>query len=70
MSVYSDKLAHVHVIINCRYSIAQMCTCKDRLARYLGMPSIDDIIKHNMLITPVFKSSSNTGEVESWVSFI
>ena len=29
MSIYSDKLAHVQVVINCRYSIAQMCTLED-----------------------------------------
>ena len=38
---YSDKLAHVQVIINCQYSIAQMCTREDTLARYLGAPSLD-----------------------------
>ena len=27
-----DKFAHVQVVINCRYSIAQMCTRKDMLA--------------------------------------
>ena len=26
MSIYSNKLAHVQIVINCRYSVAQMCT--------------------------------------------
>ena len=29
MSIYSDKLAQVQVVINCRYSVAQICTRKD-----------------------------------------
>ena len=28
MSIYSDKLAHAQVVINCLYSIAQLCTCE------------------------------------------
>ena len=51
MSIYSDKLAHVQVIIDCRYSIAQMCTPEDMLARYLGVPFIDDVIRHNTIIS-------------------
>ena len=31
MSIYSDKLTHVQVIINCLYSIAQFCTGWDTL---------------------------------------
>ena len=31
MSIYSNKLAHVQVVINCRYSVAQMCTREDTL---------------------------------------
>ena len=52
MSIYSDNLAHVQVVINCQYSIAQMCTCEDTLAHYLGPPFIDDVMIHNTLITP------------------
>ena len=33
MSIYSDKLAHVQVVINSRYSVAQMCTWEDTHAR-------------------------------------
>ena len=29
MSIYSDKLAHVQVVTNCQYSVAQMCTRED-----------------------------------------
>ena len=42
MSIYSDKLAHVQVVIYCRYSVAQMCTCEDTLTHNLGAPYIDD----------------------------
>ena len=51
MNFYSDKLAHVQVIINCQYSVAQMCTCEDVLARYLGGPSLVDVMSHNELTT-------------------
>ena len=44
MSIYSDKLAHIQVVINIRYSVAQMCTCEDALAYVLGMPPNDDIM--------------------------
>ena len=36
MSIYPDKLAHVQVVINCRYSVAQMYTHEDTLVHYLG----------------------------------
>ena len=35
MSIYSDKLAHVEVVINCLYSVSQLCTCEDALAHNL-----------------------------------
>ena len=38
MSIYSDKLAHVQIVINCLYSITQFCTGKDTLANILGSP--------------------------------
>ena len=50
-SIYSDRLAHVQVIINCQYSVAQMCTCKDMLAHYLGVPHLDDVMSQNELTT-------------------
>ena len=51
MSIYSDKLAHVQAIINCQYSIGQMCTREDKLAHNLGMPRIDDVMSYNSLTT-------------------
>ena len=29
LDCYSNKLAHVQVVINCRYSVAQLCTRED-----------------------------------------
>ena len=49
MIIYSDKLAHVQVVINCQYSVAQMCTREDTLAHYLGIP--DDVMSYNSLTT-------------------
>ena len=40
MSIYLNKLANVQVVINFRYSVAQMCTGEDTLAHYLGTPFI------------------------------
>ena len=51
MSIYLDKLAHVQVVINCRHSVAQMCTREDTLAHILGAPYIDDVMSHNELTT-------------------
>ena len=51
MSIYSDKLAHVQVVINCQYSAAQMCTPKNTLAHYLGVPYLDDVMCQNELTT-------------------
>ena len=49
MIIYSDKLAHVQVVINCQYSVAQMCTREDTLAHYLG--TLDDVMSYNWLTT-------------------
>ena len=51
ITYYSDKLAPLQVVINCQYSVAQMCTREDTLGCYLGMLSSDDIVSHNTLIT-------------------
>ena len=51
MFIYSDKLAHIQVVINSRYSIAQMYTCEDTLAHSLGAPYIDDVMSYNSLTT-------------------
>ena len=53
---YLDKLEHVQVIINCWYSVAQMCTREDTLAHYLGAPSLNDIMSHNELTTITIKN--------------
>ena len=42
--VYSDKLAHVQVAINCRYFVAQSCTREDTLADNIGALYFDDIM--------------------------
>ena len=49
MSSYLDKLAHVQFVIICQFSVAQMCTCKDMLAQYLGAPYLDNVMSHNEL---------------------
>ena len=51
MSIYSDKLAHVQVVINCRYSFAQLCACEDPLAHYLGARYLGDFMSQNELTT-------------------
>ena len=56
MSIYSDKLAHVQVVINCPYSVAQFCTREDGLAYIPGAPSIDDAMSFNSLTTSITHS--------------
>ena len=60
LPTYLDKLAHVQVVINCRFSVAQMCSCEDGLAYILGALSIDDVM--NSLTT----KSSNFRTLENW----
>ena len=55
MSIYSDKLANVQVVINCRYSVTQMCTYEDTLAHNLGALYIDDVMSYNLLTTICLK---------------
>ena len=57
--IYSIKFAHVQVVINSRYSVAQMCTCEDALAYILGTPSIGDIMSYISLTTKCFLSRSH-----------
>ena len=45
------QLAQLQVVINCQYSVAQMCTREDTLAHYLGAPYLDDVISQNELTT-------------------
>ena len=56
MSIYSDKLAHVQVVINCRFSVAQMCTHEDTLAHILGAPYFDDVMSYDSLTTSIAPS--------------
>ena len=53
MSIYSDKLAHVQVVVKCRYFIAQLCTREDGLAYIFGAPFINDVMTYNLLTTLV-----------------
>ena len=47
MNNYSEKLAHVQVVINCQYFVAQLCTREDKLAHKLGARYIDDVMSYN-----------------------
>ena len=49
MSIYSDKLAQVQVVINCRYSIAQMCTWEDIHPHLFKRVILDDVMSQNEL---------------------
>ena len=55
MSIYSDKLAHIQVVINCQNIDAQMCTCGGGLAYILGALSID-VMSYNSLTTSIAPS--------------
>ena len=63
-ALYSDK---IQVIINCPYSVAQMCTRKDKLAHFLGAPFIDDVMRHNTLITSIAPSRVFIGGFRSFL---
>ena len=51
MNIYLDKLAHVQVIINCQYLIAQMRTSENALAHNLSTLCIDDVMSYNSFTT-------------------
>ena len=51
MSINSDKLAHVQVVINCRYFVAQLCNREDKLAHNLGARYFDDVMSYNSYTT-------------------
>ena len=55
----APKLAHVQVVINCLYFVAQMCTCKDMLAHSLGASYLDDVMSQNELTTMCFMNSTS-----------
>ena len=46
MRIYSDKLAHIQVVINCRYFVAQMCTLEDTLAHNLDAPYFGEVMSY------------------------
>ena len=48
---YSYKLAHVQVVINCRYFVAQSCSREDMLAHNIGALYFDDVMSYNSLTT-------------------
>ena len=50
MSIYSDKLTHVQVVINCLYSVAQFCTGRVTLAHISGSPPIVDLMSYNFFL--------------------
>ena len=47
MSIYSDKLVLVQVVITCWYSVSQMRTREDALVHNLGAPCIDNVMSYN-----------------------
>ena len=60
LGCFLDKLAHVQVIINCRYLVAQKCTREDMLAHNIVMPYLDDVMSYNSPTTVYFKTTSFT----------
>ena len=64
MTIYSDKLAHVQVVINSQNTDAPMCTCEDVLAYISGAPSIDDVMSYNLLTTLVLNLKNVRMKVE------
>ena len=51
MSIHSDKLTHVQVVINSLYSFSQFCTGKDTLAHISGALSNDNVMSYDLLTT-------------------
>ena len=54
MRIYLNKLAHVQVVINCQYTVAQMCTCEDALAHNSAVLYFDDIMSCYNSLTTLF----------------
>ena len=52
MSIYSDKLAHQQVVINCQYSVAQMGTWED--TRLFRLAILDDVMSQSELVKIYF----------------
>ena len=53
MSIYSDKLAHTQLAINCRYSLAQMRAWEDMQAQLIMCTVLDEVISQSELTTKV-----------------
>ena len=51
MSIYSEKLAHVQVVINCRNSVAHLCTREEKLAHNSGALYFDNVMSYYLLTT-------------------
>ena len=67
---YLDKLEHIQVVINCQYSVAQMCNWEDTLTHYLGAPYLDDVMSQNELTTMCILSFKHPALQEIlWVTF-
>ena len=54
MSIYFNKLAHIQVLINCRYSVAQMHTWEDIHARLFTRAVVDEVMSQSELTTVYF----------------
>ena len=70
MHLTVHKLKHIQVVINCLYSIAQMCTREDMLAHNSGTPYFNDVMSYNSLTTKGTPSSTTGGHEESWPSIL
>ena len=54
MSIYWDRLAHVQVVINCQYSVAQMCTREDTHTCLFTRAVLDEVMSQNEPTTIVY----------------
>ena len=64
MSIYSDKLAHVQVVINCRYSVVQMCTWDGIHSPLFMCAVLVDVMSQNEVTTLVFGYSVAGGRLD------
>ena len=60
VSIYSDILAHIQVVINCQFSVAQMCTQEDAHAHLFTRAILDDVLSQNELKTLGYIGFFNT----------
>ena len=54
--IITDKVVKILLLINSRYSIAQMCTWEDTRARLFTRPVLDDVMSQNELTTNIAPS--------------